>query len=147
MKKVKLFLACLMLVLSAAFAQGQQVTGTVTDQNGEPVAGVSVIVDGTTLGVVTGSDGVFTISARQGQTLSFYLFGMKSLTVPVSGREINVTMEEDAMTLDEVVVTAMGITRSEKTLGYAATTVKNEELAGQWPVCRFLPRPLTLALL
>jgi len=131
MKKVKLFLACLLAVLSAAYAQGQQVTGTVTDQNGEPVAGVSVVVDGTTLGVVTGSDGIFTISARQGQTLSFYLFGMKSLKVPVTGREMNVTMEEDTMTLDEVVVTAMGITRSEKTLGYAATTVKNEELAGQ----------------
>ena len=48
MKKVKLFLACLLAVLSAAYAQGQQVTGTVTDQNGEPVAGVSVVVDGTT---------------------------------------------------------------------------------------------------
>ena len=66
MKKVKLFLACLMLVLSAAYAQGQQVTGKVTDTKGEPVAGVSVVVDGTTLGVVTGADGAFTISARPG---------------------------------------------------------------------------------
>ena len=131
MKKVKLFMACLLLVLSAAFAQGQSVSGTVTDAKGEPVAGVSVVVDGTTLGVVTGADGVFNISARPGQTLSFYLFGMKSIKVPVSGSQMNVTMEEDAMMLDEVVVTAMGITRSEKTLGYAATTVKNEELAGQ----------------
>ena len=131
MKKVKLFLACLLAVITAAYAQGQQVTGTITDTKGEPVAGVSVVVDGTTLGVVTGSDGIFTISARPGQTLSFYLFGMKSVKAPVTGNKMDITMEEDAMTLDEVVVTAMGITRSEKTLGYAATTVKNEELAGQ----------------
>ena len=131
MKKVKLFLACLLAVITAAYAQGQQVTGTITDTKGEPVAGVSVVVDGTTLGVVTGSDGIYTISARPGQTLSFYLFGMKSVKAPVTGNKMDITMEEDAMTLDEVVVTAMGITRSEKTLGYAATTVKNEELAGQ----------------
>ena len=131
MKKVRMLLACLMLVISAAYAQGQQVSGTVTDTKGEPVAGVSVVVDGTTLGVVTGADGAFTISARPGQTLSFYLFGMKSTKAPVTGNQLNITMEEDAMMLDEVVVTAMGITRSEKTLGYAATTVKNEELAGQ----------------
>ena len=131
MKKVKLFMACLLMVLSTALAQGQSVTGTVTDAKGEPVAGVSVVVDGTTLGVVTGADGVFSIAARPGQTLSFYLFGMKSIKAPVTGNQMNITMEEDAMMLDEVVVTAMGITRSEKTLGYAATTVKNEELAGQ----------------
>ena len=131
MKKVKLFMACLLMVLSTALAQGQSVSGTVTDAKGEPVAGVSVVVDGTTLGVVTGADGVFTIAARPGQTLSFYLFGMKSIKAPVTGSQMNITMEEDAMMLDEVVVTAMGITRSEKTLGYAATTVKNEELAGQ----------------
>ena len=49
MKKVKLFLACLLAVITAAYAQGQQVTGTITDTKGEPVAGVSVVVDGTTL--------------------------------------------------------------------------------------------------
>lgn len=124
-------MACLLLTVTAANAQGQQVTGRVTDTKGEPVAGVSVVVEGTTLGVVTDGNGDYAINARSGQTLSFFFFGMKSVSLPVSGSQMNVTMEDDTMLLDEVVVTAMGITRSEKTLGYAATTVRNEELANR----------------
>lgn len=132
MKRIKLLFACLLLAVSAvAYAQGQQVSGTITDTKGEPVAGVSVVVDGTTLGVITGADGKYSISARPGQTLSFYLFGMKSLKKEVTASVMDITMEDDALALDEAVVTAMGITRSEKSLGYAATTVKNEEIAGQ----------------
>ena len=132
MKRIKLLFACLLLAVSAvAYAQGQQVSGTITDTKGEPVVGVSVVVDGTTLGVITGADGKYSISARPGQTLSFYLFGMKSLKKEVTASVMDITMEDDALALDEAVVTAMGITRSEKTLGYAATTVKNEEIVGQ----------------
>lgn len=132
MKRIKLLFVCLLLAVSAAaYAQGQQVTGTITDTKGEPLPGVSVVVDGTTTGVVTGADGRFSINARPGQTLSFYLFGMKSLKQEVAGSVIDVVMEDDALALDEAVVTAMGITRSEKSLGYAATTVKNGEIVGQ----------------
>ena len=132
MKKAKLFMACLLAVLSTAlFAQNQQVKGSISDEKGEPLAGVSVVVEGTTIGVITGSDGTFTISAKNGQVLNFYLYGMKSQKQTVSGPVINVTMEEDILALDEAVVTALGITRSEKSLGYAATTVKNEEIIGQ----------------
>ncbi len=131
MKKVKLIFVCLLMALSATmFAQSQQVKGTITDSKGEPLAGVSVVVEGTTLGVITGADGEYSISAKNGQVLNFYLFGMKSQRVTVDGKILNVTMEEDVLALDEAVVTAMGITRSEKSLGFAATTVKNEELAG-----------------
>ena len=130
MKKVKLFLTCLLVALcGVAYAQSGKVTGTVTDSKGEPVAGVSVAVEGTTLGVTTGADGKFSISARSGQTLSFYMIGMKTQKVTISGQTMDVTMEDDALALDEAVVTALGITRSEKTLGYAATTVKNDDIA------------------
>ena len=131
MKKVKLIFVCLLMALSATmFAQSQQVKGTITDSKGEPLAGVSVVVEGTTLGVITGADGEYSISAKNGQVLNFYLVGLKSQRVTVDGKILNVTMEEDVLALDEAVVTAMGITRSEKSLGFAATTVKNEELAG-----------------
>ena len=130
MKKVKFFLTALVMVAAtlAASAQTQKVSGLVSDRNGEPVAGVSVVVDGTTTGVITGADGLYTISAKEGQTLSFYFYGMKSKKVEVTGPTHNVVMEEDLMLLDESVVTAMGISRSEKSIGYAATTVKNEDI-------------------
>ena len=130
MKKAKLFMACLLVVVSTTlFAQGQKVKGVITDQNGEPLAGVSVVVEGTTIGVITGADGSYSISAKDGQVLNFYLYGTKSQKKTVKGQTLNITMEEDVLALDEAVVTALGITRSEKSLGYAATTVKNEEIA------------------
>jgi TonB-linked SusC/RagA family outer membrane protein len=129
MKKAKLFMACLLTLLTTVlYAQNQVVKGTITDEKGDPLPGVSVVVEGTTLGVVTGSDGKFSISAKDGQVLNFYLFGMKSVRQTVSGSSMNVKMEEDALALDEAVVTALGITRSEKSIGYAATTVKSDEI-------------------
>ncbi|MBQ3660010.1 MAG: TonB-dependent receptor plug domain-containing protein, partial [Bacteroidales bacterium] len=132
MKKVKLFLTALVIAATTFVASAQnQVSGVVTDRNGEPVAGASVVVDGTTIGVITGANGAYTISAKPGQTLSFLFYGMKPQKQEVTGATMNVVMEDDLMLLDEAVVTAMGITRSEKSIGYAATTVKNEEIAGQ----------------
>ena len=133
MKKAKLFLTAVAMVCATLFAsaQAQRVSGVVTDRSGEPLAGVSVVVDGTTTGVVTGADGVYSISAKTGQTLSFYYYGMISQKKEVTGSQMNVVMDEDTMLLDEVVVTAMGISRSEKSIGYAATTVKNDEIIGQ----------------
>lgn len=132
MKKVKLFLTALVIAATTFVASAQnQVSGVVTDRNGEPVVGASVVVDGTTIGVNTGSNGAYTISAKPGQTLSFLFYGMKPLKQEVTGATMNVVMEDDLMLLDEAVVTAMGITRSEKSIGYAATTVKNEDIATQ----------------
>ena len=133
MKKAKLFLTAVAMVCAILFAsaQPQRVSGVVTDRSGEPLAGVSVVVDGTTTGVITGADGVFNISAKTGQTLCFYYYGMVSQRLDVTGQQLNVQMEEDTMLLDEVVVTAMGISRSEKSIGFAATTVKNDDIIGQ----------------
>ena len=134
MKKVRLFMACLLAVISTAlYAQNRQISGTVTDVNGEPVAGATVIVEGTSTGTITDGNGKYTVNIRNGNALQFTFFGMKSVRIPIApfSNTIDVVMEIDAMGLDEAVVTAMGISRSEKSLGYAATTVKNEEIASQ----------------
>ena len=125
MKKVKLFLTAIVLTAATlvASAQAQKVSGVVTDRNGEPLAGVSVVVDGTSVGVVTGADGVYSISAKPGQSLSFLFYGMKAKKLEVTSANMDVTMEEDLMLLDEAVVTAVGIQRSERSLGYSVTKV------------------------
>lgn len=104
------------------------VTGVVTDSNG-PVPGVTVSVQGTSRGTQTGADGRYTIQAAPGDVLLFSIIGYKSQTVTVgTSTTINVTLEEDQGQLEEVVVTAMGIQRAPKQLGYAMSTVKAEEL-------------------
>jgi TonB-linked SusC/RagA family outer membrane protein len=93
------------------------------------VAGVSVVVKGSTVGVSTDAGGGYTISAPADGTLVFSFLGMSPREEPVNGRgRVDVTLDADAVDLGEVVVTAMGILRSEKTLGYAATTVAKDEI-------------------
>ena len=115
----------------AAFAQGT-VTGRVTSsEDGLPVIGASVFVQGSSNGTVTDADAVFTLrNVPTGASLVFSYIGMKDEVLPASSR-MEVSLSPDTNLLNEVVVTALGITRSEKSLGYAATTVKNEDLAGQ----------------
>ena len=126
----------LMLLLSlfigiAAFAQGT-VTGRVTStEDGLPVIGASVFVQGTSNGTVTDADGAFTLrNVPAGASLVFSYIGMKDEVLPAASR-MEVTLSPDTNLLNEVVVTAMGITRSEKSLGFSATTVKNEDIVGQ----------------
>lgn len=127
-KKIVLSLIAILGISFAAMAQ-KQVTGTVVDQSGAPVPGASVMVQGTNVGAVTDLDGHFTIKATDKDVLAFSFFGMKDVSVAVGSQSvINVTLAEDALKLDEVVVTAMGISRAEKTLGYSATTVKSDDI-------------------
>ena len=127
-KKIVLSVFALMCITLSAFAQ-KQVTGTVVDKNGEPMAGVSVMVAGTSIGTVTDVNGAYTLTMRGGDVLQFSFFGMKTENITVADKtKIDVTMEDDALRLDEVVVTATGMTRQEKTLGYASTTVRSDEL-------------------
>ncbi|GAA3562197.1 TonB-dependent receptor [Snuella lapsa] len=109
----------------------QDITGTVTDENGAPVPGVNIIIQGTTTGAQTDFDGNYTIQATKGDVLVFSFIGMKSISVTVGDtNSIDVVMVEDAESLDEVVVTALGIKREEKTLSYAQQTVKGDDLTG-----------------
>ncbi len=130
MKKVLLLMTVLILSLPALRAQ-QTVSGAVTDaQTGQPVEGVVVVVEGTTVGVITGPDGTYSLQVPPGgEKLVFSLVGMRRVTMPISGRSsIDVAMAEDVLQLDEVVVTALGISRDKKALGYAVEEVDGDIL-------------------
>ncbi len=120
----------LVLVVQMTFAQElQTVTGTVTDDNGMPLPGVNVLIQGTTRGTQTDFDGNYSIEASNGEVLVFSFLGMETIEVTFQDSpRIDVTLSPDAAQLDEVVVTALGIRRAEKTLPYASQTVNAEEL-------------------
>ncbi|WP_435623475.1 SusC/RagA family TonB-linked outer membrane protein [Flagellimonas sp.] len=131
MKQKIRFLSVLVLLLSISNISGQekQISGTVTDTNNLPLPGVSIVVVGTTNGTQTDFDGNYTISASIGQVLRFTYLGQKTVERTVGpSNTINVEMEEDAEALEEVVVTALGIERTARSIGYGVNTVKAEEL-------------------
>ncbi|WP_299397456.1 SusC/RagA family TonB-linked outer membrane protein [uncultured Gelidibacter sp.] len=112
------------------FAQEKTISGTVSDQSGLPLPGVNIIVKGTASGTQTDFDGNYSISAKSGDVLSFTYVGLKAQEVTVgASNSINVTMQEDASVLDEVVVTALGIKREKKSLGYATQEVKGDAVS------------------
>lgn len=131
MKRLAMFLAFfLCLGLQISLAQNVQITGTVTGaEDGQPLPGASVQVKGTNIGTTTDFQGKFTLSVPStAETLIFTFVGMKPLDEPIKGRSIiTVTLASSSIGLDEVVVTALGMKRAEKSLGYAATSVKGDE--------------------
>jgi TonB-linked SusC/RagA family outer membrane protein len=136
MKKLIGLIACLMLFgLSSIFAQSKTVTGVVTDQSGVGLPGVSVSVQGTNEGTSTDIDGKWTLSVNANDVILISFVGMKPQEFKVGDKTTFTTvLEEDRVTVDEVVVTAIGIKRSQKSLGYAATTVKSDELTKSSPI-------------
>ncbi|WP_282049289.1 SusC/RagA family TonB-linked outer membrane protein [Maribacter aquivivus] len=119
----------LALVVHISFAQQKTVSGTVTDQGGLPLPGVNIVVEGTTTGTQTDFDGNYSIMAAQGETLLFTYIGQKAVRKSVgAGSTVSVQMEEDAQALEEVVVTAQGIKREKKALGFAVSSVDEEDL-------------------
>ena len=112
--------------------QGLQVTGSVTGaEDGSALPGVSVVVRGTTIGAVTDFEGNYTITVPDGSAVLMFSFvGMVTQEVPVDGRStIDVVLEASTTALEEVVVTALGMTRSEKSLGYSVQSVESEEIS------------------
>ena len=134
MRKLKLFLTVLsMFAVSFAWAQNITVSGTVTDQSGEPAIGVYVLLQGSTQGTSTDVDGKYQISAPANGTLVFTLVGMKEVVMPINNRaQINVVMEEEAEMLDDVMVVAYGTVSREAKTG-SVTTVKSDVI-GDTPV-------------
>lgn len=109
--------------------QDAECTGIVKDATGEPIIGVSVVVKGTTNGTVTDLDGNFKIAnVKKGATLRFTYLGYNAQEVVYKGQPLNITLEEDSKALDEVVVTALGIKKDAKKLGYAVSTVGADDL-------------------
>ncbi|MCH5216492.1 MAG: SusC/RagA family TonB-linked outer membrane protein [Muribaculaceae bacterium] len=133
---VALSLACGMPVLFnstaqvgfAAVAQTQKATGTVTDPSGEPLIGATVMVKGTTTGTTTDLDGKFSLNAKPGSTLSISYVGYAAKEVKYNGQPLNVELSSNNAELDEVVVTALGIKKDKKSLGYAIDDIGAEEL-------------------
>ncbi|MDN3690706.1 SusC/RagA family TonB-linked outer membrane protein [Cyclobacterium jeungdonense] len=106
-----------------------QVTGTVTDANGEPMPGVTITIKGQSRGTVTDINGEFSLDAPENATLVFSFIGFKTQEITVGNQSsINVTMQEDIGSLDEFVVTSFGVERDKRSIGYATTTVKADEL-------------------
>ncbi|MCA1759676.1 MAG: carboxypeptidase-like regulatory domain-containing protein, partial [Bacteroidales bacterium] len=107
-----------------------RVTGTVTSAaDGTPLPGLSIVVQGTSIGTITNADGNYTINAPEDGILVFSFVGFRTQEIAVQVRNvINVSMEESIEALDEVVVTALGIRREEKSLGFSVGRVSGEEL-------------------
>lgn len=104
--------------------------GVVIDATGEPVIGASVVVKGKTgAGTVTDIDGNFTLkNVKKGETLRITSLGMTPVEVVYNGSNVKVTLKDDSKALDEVVVTALGIKRERKSLGYAIQDVKGDAI-------------------
>ncbi|MFT7113920.1 MAG: hypothetical protein ACI8P7_000700, partial [Candidatus Azotimanducaceae bacterium] len=119
----------LAFVVHLTFAQQKTISGTVTDQDGLPLPGVNIVVVGTTNGTQTDFDGKYSIQGSTGQTLLFTYIGQKQVRMDIgASNTLNVQMAEDAQALEEVVVTAQGIKREKKSLGYAVASIGSEQL-------------------
>lgn len=104
-------------------------TGVIMDENNNPIAGANIVIRGTTLGVITDINGTFTIDALEGSTLQISYIGYADKMIQVgTDSHYKVAMSENAEALNEVVVTALGITREKKGLGYATQQIKAEAL-------------------
>ena len=126
-RKLTMMLLCMMVAVTA-LAQSA-ISGTVVSaQDGEPIIGAAVKVKGAKQGVVTNLEGQFSINAQAGSTLVFSYVGMKTKEVAAKNG-MKVQLQSDDQQLEEVVVTAMGITRSKKSLGYASQDLKEGELS------------------
>jgi TonB-linked SusC/RagA family outer membrane protein len=129
--KTKIFKICTSFLLFFALtlsAYTQQISGTVSDENGVPLPGATVVVEGTSTGVSTDFDGNYSIDASQGDVLVFSYVGYQSQSVSVGASStVDVSLEPDSL-LDEVVVTALGLTRAKKSLGYSVSEISSEQV-------------------
>ena len=119
----------LLLTIGSAFAQTTSVSGTVVDENGDPIVSAAIQLKGSTVYTMTNSVGEFTISAPADGILAISCLGFHSTEIPVNGRaSISVTLTSDAEVLEDVIVVAYGTVRREANTG-SVTSIKNEQLA------------------
>lgn len=129
-RKLMLLLACFVVGVSQITAQNSKVTGSViSSEDGLPVVGASVLVKGTSQGTITDVDGRFTLSnlPNTAKTLTVSFVGLRTAEASIKP-DMKIVLQPDAQNLDEVVVTAMGISRDKKALGYAVQDVKSDKL-------------------
>lgn len=132
---------------ASAAQQDNIVRGTVLDERGETLVGVSVIIQGTSTGTATDAKGRFEIRAKRGDVLVVSSIGFITENVTVTGNTLAVTLKEDSQMLGEVVVTALGLPKQARQVGYATTRVSTDEIERtntirstrfrvRWPVSR-----------
>lgn len=124
-----LFVTMMSFICFVAFAQEQRrtITGTVKDVNGESIIGANVSVEGTTLGTITDIDGAFKLDAPENGKLIISFIGYEKQEISINKKtNFSITLKEDSEMLSEVVVTALGIKREKKALGYAMQEVKTD---------------------
>lgn len=129
-RSIQIWILVLAFTPGILYAQERTITGTVVGADGAPIPGVNVVQEGTTNGTVTDEQGNFSINVPEGSgRLVFTFVGFETVTLPIGTQsQITVTLEEDAQQLSEVVVTALGIERETKALGYSVQEVQGEEL-------------------
>ena len=129
LKRFVLSAIAVLAVSVSAFAQNVAITGKVVDSNNEPIIGAYVVVEGTTIGTSTDIDGAYKINAPANGTLTFTCIGYKTQSVAIAGRSVvDIIMADDAEMLQETVVTALGIKKEKKSLGYAVEDLSASEL-------------------
>lgn len=114
--------------VSAVTQQTKKITGVVVDETGFPVIGANIIEKGTTNGVITDLDGNFSLEVPDGAIIEISYIGYTTQEIPVKGQtNFNIKLVEDTQKIDEVVVTALGIKRQSRSLGYSTTQVQGED--------------------
>src|SRR6185369_6550813 len=136
MRKFVLLIMAFALAIGQSYAQQRTITGKVTDDKGNPVTSASVAVKGTTIGTVTKADGTYSLNVpANAKTLVISSVSMKEVQVDIGSKTvINVSLQTSETSLQEVVVTALGITRDKRSLGYASQNIKGDELANKGEV-------------
>ncbi|MFD0792706.1 SusC/RagA family TonB-linked outer membrane protein [Mucilaginibacter litoreus] len=136
MKQKLLFVIVMLFGLcSGLYAQTVTITGTVTADDGATVPGASIVIKGTTAGTQADARGQFNIKAKGNDVLVVSFMGYTAQEVPVNDRTtVNIVLKQDAKQLTEVVVTALGVSREKKAIGYATTAVNSAEINRAAPV-------------
>ncbi len=126
---MKNFTIILFLLILSQASTAQIITGTVTDASGTPFPGVSIIVDKNNKGTITDFDGNYSITASEGDILRFSYLGMTTQEIAVGQDSVlNVVLQEDTEQLNEVVVTALGIKKEKRSVGYSVQEIGSDEL-------------------
>ena len=129
-KLLKSMLLCMMIVINYTLFAQNVITGVVKDDTGQALPGVSIITKGTTSGTVSDVDGKFSLTASEDATLVFSFIGMTSQEILVGNQKnLEIILVASTVGLDEVVVTALGISREKKSLAYSVSEVKADDLS------------------
>ncbi|MFV0291668.1 MAG: SusC/RagA family TonB-linked outer membrane protein [Mangrovibacterium sp.] len=130
MNKITLLILALFMGVNLSFAQSRTVEGVVTDDSGVLLPGVTVVVKGTTSGTVTDVNGKYTLKVDSDASMLVFSFvGMQTQELSITGKVLNVKLKTEAVDVDAVVVTAMGMTKSKKAIGYASDEVSGDDIS------------------